>query len=489
MSRGDAQHYAATPIPVCMLTRRLLAAATTVAALAATMLTAPAAHATSPHGDVALYVISYGKQITADESRLYASTTNKWLRSQGVPEARVDLSVGGFVSRSGKFKTGCDVGYALDSALGKADLAAMAALQKRHDTVVPVVLAPNKEKCWFAGQAWIGSSGILLLSGNLSWAEQLRVFRHELGHNLGLGHFSTLNVKGGKPDLSDVTKGVDEYGDGTSIMGRGTALTQTDRLLLGVLPTTAGRVATPQQGTYTIYSTGKRDRLLAIPAKNTTGLTLEYHPSRGVEARAISGNRSTLWLQRGTSRSLTRGQTVRYRTTTITVSKTSKKSATVRVSWGNDVTAPNLAQKNVERAWWGLSRAIENLAGGWMDLTATKKPVTVDHTTVPTFSTLGPVGDDIYGYTSLLPELTDDVWVGSVALTINDTLVYEADNPSRSLAPAGTTYGKEGALVGVYRLTDVPLYIGDVGDNTMTLTVADLAGNTRTWHYRFAILN
>lgn len=456
----------------------LLAAVLIVPALAGLRVQAEA----SVKGDIGLYVIVYGDAIDRAEANDYASGTNAWLRQQGVPRDRADLTVAAFASRPGTLSTGCNVAFALREALTAKDREAIARLKQEHTYVVPVVVAPNRDGCWFAGQAFLGEPGILLVTAGLEPSSRLRVFRHELGHNLGLGHFSSAALQGKAPQLLRPSGSfrADEYGDPLSIMGRGTSLTFTDRFLLGSLPPAAGLLATPQQDTYVLQAKGKRDRLLAIPSRNQVRVTLEYSPLRGVEARALYDTAAVLWRADGVG--LRSGATAKIADVNVQVLNSGRTSATVRIIWPKDTDAPTLGNGPWGQGPWdGLEEALGDRNNSWVSLTRVDTPVLLDHTTVPTYVDL--MRDDDYAV-SLLPRMNDALWVASATLIVNDDTVYHSAMTNRTLAPAGTLTDANGQPEPVSSLQRLPLH---PGRNSLSYIVVDASGNQSAFHYTFAL--
>lgn len=455
-----------------------------VAALLAvpTLVGTKAASADGVGGNIGLYVIVYEEAIDRAEAEMYATGTNAWLRREGIPRQRANLELAAYASRPGKLTTGCSVFQALPRAITAKDIAAIARLQQDFDYVVPVVVAPNRDACWFAGQAFVGSPGMLLVTGWLRPSERLRVFRHELGHNLGMAHFSSASLKGERPQLWKPAGGFrgSEYGDPLSIMGHGTRLTFTDRLLLGSLPAAAGMLAHPWQDTYVLRAKGKKDRLLALPASNQVRVTLEYTPSRGVEARSLRNTGSVLWSAGGGG--LRSGQKVMVGDVGVQVVSTGRTSAAVRVTWPRDTTGPVLQKGEWGRGpWEDFTRALRDWSGDWVPLTRVDAPPSLDHTTVPTYIDLK--ADENY-QRGLLPAASDDGWVASATLVVNDEVVYQAVTGDRDLIPAGSIGDVNGQPVRVGFLQRIPLHRGS---NTLSYTLMDAAGNTSAFHYVFEI--
>lgn len=432
-------------------------------------------------GRLGLYFIAYEGAIDRAEAEAYATQTNAWLRREGIPRERADLDVAGFVTRQGKLTSGCNVVQAITYAITDKDRSAIREMLTRYDWVVPVVIGPNREGCWFAGQARLGAPGILLVTAGLRPSERVRVFQHELGHNLGVGHFSSAPLDGRAPQLLRPKESVrgSEYGDSSSIMGRGTRLTFTDRLLLGSLPRVAGWLATPQRNTYVIQAKGKRDRLLAIPSGNRIRVTLEYSPQRGVEARTIHGTDSLLWVGGGGG-GFRKGESAKVGGIGVRVIASGGSTATVQVTWPRDTDGPQLEKpKGWGKPWYNFIDALEDYTSNFPSLTPLDEPLTLDHTTVPTYLDLR--GDDEYAPV-LLPGLTDAGWVSSATLTINDVIVHSATTDDRTFAPAGMYADMNGQPEPIGSLERIPLY---EGRNTLSYVLVDTAGNESAFHYRF----
>ncbi|WP_024287634.1 DUF4214 domain-containing protein [Cellulomonas sp. KRMCY2] len=80
-----------------------------------------------------------------------------------------------------------------------------------------MVYFPDTLGCPYAGRGSIGD-GWVLISG----ANEVYVMAHEFGHNLGLGHASTLTCWSGSTRVTySETCSAVEYGDNTDIMGQG----------------------------------------------------------------------------------------------------------------------------------------------------------------------------------------------------------------------------------------------------------------------------
>ena len=138
---------------------------------------------------------------------------------------------------------------------------------------------PSAPSCGWAGLAY--------LPGRDSWINgymQLRVVGHELGHNFGVHHASTLNCSSGGTRVTvGGTCTADEYGDPFTIMGSASTYHHDNwhRAQLGWLaPTTV-----TSSGTFTLapaesFSTAV-PRLLRIARGNGTFLNLEFRQPGG----------------------------------------------------------------------------------------------------------------------------------------------------------------------------------------------------------------
>ncbi|HUG28913.1 MAG TPA: fibronectin type III domain-containing protein [Candidatus Limnocylindria bacterium] len=130
--------------------------------------------------------------------------------------------------------------------------------------------------------------GLAQLPGPVAWingSPYLRVAAHELGHNLGVHHASSLRCKknGVRVALSsNCTRS--EYGDPFTTMGG--AMTRhvhnLELIQIGYLPTSAARTVVTS-GTYTLKhaSATSGTRIISIPRGNGTFLYLEYRRPYG----------------------------------------------------------------------------------------------------------------------------------------------------------------------------------------------------------------
>ena len=123
-----------------------------------------------------------------------------------------------------------------------------------------------------------GWAGLAYLPGTGSWingAMSLRVVGHELGHNFGVHHASTLACSGGAFSGSCTTS---EYGDPFTIMGSASRRHHNNwhRAQLGWL---SDVVTASTPGVYDLRPaelTGSTPRLLRVPRGDGTYLNLEY---------------------------------------------------------------------------------------------------------------------------------------------------------------------------------------------------------------------
>ena len=138
---------------------------------------------------------------------------------------------------------------------------------------------PSAPSCGWAGLAY--------LPGRDSWINgymQLRVVAHELGHNFGVHHASTLTcTSAGTRVALGGTCSADEYGDPFTVMGSASTYHHNNwhRAQLGWMAATT--VAT--SGTYTLApaetSSAAVPRLLRIARGNGTFLNLEFRQPGG----------------------------------------------------------------------------------------------------------------------------------------------------------------------------------------------------------------
>jgi len=168
--------------------------------------------------------------------------TNTWLRDQGVSESSLDLTLAKFetIQMSAKLPN-CDPDSGLID-VPQAMINEAMTTGTQYDTALIVSTANGSfANCASAGMAYIGRPLMILTSrGNATDVEW--VFRHELGHNLGLFHAGGVLVKS-ESDLGRsltfplrapvVDAAYSQYGDPVSIMGNGRALTNTEKVSIG----------------------------------------------------------------------------------------------------------------------------------------------------------------------------------------------------------------------------------------------------------------
>ena len=132
--------------------------------------------------------------------------------------------------------------------------------------------------------------GIAQLPGPVAWINggpYLRVVAHELGHNLGVHHASSLRCKkdGVRVALSaNCTRS--EYGDPFTTMGSAQTrhVHNLELVQIGYMPANATRTVT-STGTYTLShaSGASGTRIIGIPRGNGTFLYLEYRRPYGTQ--------------------------------------------------------------------------------------------------------------------------------------------------------------------------------------------------------------
>ncbi|MEO8272787.1 MAG: hypothetical protein ABI620_01805 [Chloroflexota bacterium] len=130
--------------------------------------------------------------------------------------------------------------------------------------------------------------GLAHLPGTNSWINgtpTLRIPAHELGHNLGSHHASSLRcTKNGVRVALSATCTKSEYGDPFTTMGNASArhVSNLSLVQIGYLPVAATRTVV-STGTYSLLSAASASgvRILAIPRGNGTTLYLEYRRPYG----------------------------------------------------------------------------------------------------------------------------------------------------------------------------------------------------------------
>jgi M6 family metalloprotease-like protein len=143
-------------------------------------------------------------------------------------------------------------------------------------------------------------AGLAQLPGTRSWIngaiDSVPVVAHELGHNMGLHHASSLRcTEGGVPVAISATCTTSEYGDPFDVMGNSSHRNNAWHLQqIGFLPGTNVQTVT-QDGTYSLSSTNTRGGtpLLRVPRPNGGSppyYDLELRSSGGVFDNFLSSD-------------------------------------------------------------------------------------------------------------------------------------------------------------------------------------------------------
>jgi hypothetical protein len=132
-----------------------------------------------------------------------------------------------------------------------------------------------------------GWAGLGYLPGTTSYIDgylDTRVVGHELGHNFGVHHASTMKCTdaSGQPSVFEGTCASDEYGDPYSIMGNTSRL--HNNWMRAQLGWSMGTVTASTNGTFTLApaDSGSGIRLLRVPRGNGTFLNLAFRQPSGV---------------------------------------------------------------------------------------------------------------------------------------------------------------------------------------------------------------
>ena len=210
--------------------------------------------------------------------------------------ARVSGDVfGWFTVRRGA--PGCDFGDWADSATAAIGADVLSAYTNL------LVVFPDVETCDWSDLAYVG--------GTTAWINgepSVRAAAHELGHNLGLGHASSLacDSPDGPVALGPDCSKANEYGDPFTLMGSGGTvhINGIHKRQLGWL-TQQNVVEVSESGTYTLAPLGSNStepQILRIGREDST-LVIEYRapgaaferfggpfePTGGVSARVADG--------------------------------------------------------------------------------------------------------------------------------------------------------------------------------------------------------
>lgn len=170
----------------------------------------------------------------------------------------------------------CD--YLLWAAAAKAGLAARGVDLSSYTNFV--FMFPPTSSC-----SWRGLAHLPGPSAWINGSPYLRVVAHELGHNLGVHHASSLRCTrdGVRVALSaNCTRA--EYGDPFTTMGNARArhVHNLELVQIGYLPAAAAK-AVVASGTYTLHhaSATSGTRIIGIPRGNGTWIYLEYRRPYG----------------------------------------------------------------------------------------------------------------------------------------------------------------------------------------------------------------
>lgn len=233
-----------------------------------------------------------------------------------------------------------------------------------------VVGGPYRSSCAFAGIGYVGVSGAYI-----NGSPSIYVVGHEIGHNFGSHHASTLRCTSGGSVVSlSASCSSDEYGDPFSIMGGGPRLHDAQQAyqiaqhMNGGVPD--GAIVTATSGAYTLARrhSGANPQLLRI-ARGTTGTSFDVEmrapygaydsfatgssPVSGVLIRVSPTNLTTVSQSQlldatPTTNTFSDASFVAGASLTdpvsgvrITVTSVGSAAASITVSPGADVTAPS----------------------------------------------------------------------------------------------------------------------------------------------------